>query len=225
MYYSTEQLESRGWTKSLIKKFLPKPDHIKNFRYGCAYFYGQIHVAEIEQSVEFRELQIKALKRRESAIRGLADRRKEYLDYLENRMPVRVKELAEGELIERAITSYNNRQMYKAWRKYERGYGDEFRIFEADQNSDPQFLERITVNFIRHRLTSYDNLLANTHGKLSKQTAIDIIQRRVFTAMVDVYPEYRNEIKRQCAERGIELPESVNYEFGEQMSLFSEMRL
>lgn len=220
MFYSTQQLEERGWTQSLIKKFLPKPDQVKNFRYGCAYFYGQIHVGEIEATEEFRVLQQKALKRRKTGIEAAEKRRREYLDYLENRMPVRVREVPEEELIKRACNSYNNIQRDRRWRAYERGYADDYEIFEASPSDDSRFLERITVNYIRHRLTQYDDLLENTHGKLAKQEAIKIIQRRVFVAIADTYPHYREECKRQCVARGIEFPESVNKEFSEQMNLF-----
>lgn len=221
MYYSTQQLEARGWTKSLIKKFLPKPDHVQNFRYGCAFFYGQLHVVEIESSDEFKQLQTSALKRREAGIKATEKRRREYLDYLENQMPVRVTVLEMDELIREACDSYNDHQRDKAWRAYERGYGDDHQTFEADQNSDQAFLERITVNYIRHNLTRYDNLLRSTHGKLAKEKAIEIIMRRVFVAIADNYPQYREECKRQSADRGIEFPESVNFELGEQILLFN----
>lgn len=221
MYFSTQQLEERGWTKSLIKKFLPQPDDVQYFRYGCAYFYGHVHVKNIEATEEFLQLQAKALKRRETGKTVTEKRKKEYLDYLENRMPVRVREVQEEELIKEACDSYNRHQRDRAWRRYERGFGDDdFTTFEADQNSDQHFLDRIIVNYIRHDLTSYDNLLSSTHGKLAKEEAIQIIRRRVFVAIAETYPNYCEEIKRQCTERNIPFPETVNYEIGEQMCLF-----
>jgi hypothetical protein len=48
---------------------LPKPDQNKEFRYECAYFYGQVPVGEIEVPDEFKKLHQKALKRQEAVIK------------------------------------------------------------------------------------------------------------------------------------------------------------
>jgi hypothetical protein len=200
MYFSTQELEARGWTKSLIKKFLPKPDSIKNFRYGCQYFYGHLHVGEIEALDEFKQLQQKALRRRESGIAAAEKRKLEYLDYLKNKMPVRVQPVELDKLLLDAIESYN---AHRARRWERRNWDEDFYSPPATKDSDESFLQRITVNYIRHNLTRYDALLSSQKGKMAKQDAIEIVQRRVFEAIIGTYPEYRDECERQMIDKGL----------------------
>lgn len=210
MYLSTQDLEARGWTKGLIKRFMPEPSDIEYFRNGCRYFYGINRVREIEATEEFIQLQQKALRRREAGIASAEKRKAEYLDYLKNRMPVRVKTIPLDEVIDDAICSYN---VHKAWKSQ---YVDDF-YQPASRRSGRGFLERITVNYIRHHLTSYDNLLAAQYGKLGKKEALEIIQIRVFQAIADAYPDLRNECDQQLVRRGLKtsLPPK-----GCQLSLF-----
>lgn len=196
MYFSTQELEARGWTKGLIKKFMPEPSDIKYFRYGCQHFYGIYRVQEIEASSEFKHLQAKALHRRDAGRASAEKRKADYLDYLKNRMPVRVRELPLDEVTDDAIRSYN---AYKGWKSQ---FVDDY-YQSASLNSGQGFLERITVNYIRHHLTRYDDLLESQYGKLGKQEALEIIQIRIFQAIADAYPTLRDECDRQLVRRGL----------------------
>lgn len=199
MYFSTQELEARGWTKSLIKKFLPEPHDIKYFKYGCQYFYDHLTVGKIEETEEFKTLQQIALRRRASGIAATEKRKQDYLDYLKNKMPVRVRRVEPDQLLIDAIDSYNSHRLAR-WER--RNFHEDYYSEPATKHSCEAFLERITVNYIRHNLTSYDALLSRQKGKLAKQEAIEIVQERVFRAIRDVYPEYREEIERQMIERG-----------------------
>lgn len=200
MYFSTQELEARGWTKSLIKKFLPEPHDIKYFRNGCQYFYWQITVGDIEASEEFKRLQEKALRRRAAGIAATEKRKLEYLDYLKNKMPIRVRVVPADQLLVEAIDSYNAHRLYR-WER--RQYDPEYYSVPASKNSGEEFLQRIQVNYIRHRLTSYENLLYEQRGKLGKAEALEIIQRRIFHAIIENYPELKLECERQMIHRGL----------------------
>ena len=204
MYLSTQDLEKRGWTKGLIKKLMPKPDDIEYFsRYGCQYFYGLLRVDKIEQTDEFKDLQEKALRRRASGKSSTERRKAEYLDYLKNQMPVRVRFISFDELLQNAINSYNVHRAYKS-----QFCDDDYQ--PAGTNSDPAFLERITVNYIRHNLTKYDDLLHSTHCKIGKEEALKIIQIRIFEAIADTYPDLRAECDKQLIRRGLFNEKSLN---------------
>lgn len=209
MYLSTQQLEQRGWTKTLIKKFLGEPDDVEHFKkYGCRYFYLISRVEAVERTDEFRNLLAAAAARRASGKLSAETRKRNYLRYLRYEMPVRVKAYLPEKVLLDAIDSYNRRRQDRAWRRYERGVDDEFDIETrpAGTDSDKAFLDRITVNYIRHHLTRYENMLASLHGKTAQEEAAKIIQTRIFEAVIEAYPAYRQECERQMIERGILAP-------------------
>lgn len=65
----------------------------------------------------------------------------------------------------------------------------------ADESScPPAFIDRLALNFIRHKLTDYDaHLKALTVGK----KAADILKRRVLGEIARVYPELADAVERQ----------------------------
>ena len=69
MYFSTQELEARGWTKGLIKRFFPEPHLVRrNPLFGVTHFYRINSVAISVDTEEFRLLQGKLLRRRKTAI-------------------------------------------------------------------------------------------------------------------------------------------------------------
>ncbi len=54
--YSTKDLMARGWSRTLIKKLLGKPDYVHDFGFGrCAYLYIPIRVSAAENKEEFQK--------------------------------------------------------------------------------------------------------------------------------------------------------------------------
>jgi hypothetical protein len=64
-----------------------------------------------------------------------------------------------------AIASYNSHNL-------DRGK-------HASKNPDPSFLDRITVNYIRHEMTHYDGNLYSIRGMTGKSLGHDILKERV----------------------------------------------
>ena len=68
LYLDIFDLQARGWTESLVKRFLGDPDtmlsvnHFSNYTGKRAYSIDRVH--EIESSVEFEEALQKSLRRR-----------------------------------------------------------------------------------------------------------------------------------------------------------------
>src|SRR5262249_36768559 len=98
------------------------------------------------------------------------------------------KQHPQEEVIERAIMSHNARCLGT----------DRHR---ANRNDSSEFLARITVNYIRHELTSYDGLLQNARGKVGVDLAQEEIADKVFDAIADAYPWLADECYRQLDER------------------------
>jgi hypothetical protein len=80
-------------------------------------------------------------------------------------------------------------------------YNDAHEWEWASANDDPAFLERITVNFIRHKLTRYDHELERLAGKVGVRRAVRVIRRRVYEAIAQAYPQYAAECRRQWRRR------------------------
>ena len=62
-------------------------------------------------------------------------------------------------------------------------------------------MQRITVNYIRHRLTRYDTHLDWVAGRIGVRQAERAIRRRIYAEIVAVYPEFEGACMAQLARR------------------------
>lgn len=93
-------------------------------------------------------------------------------------------------VIRDAIDSYNNFH-----EEILLGIGHEYTI--ATPSSDIKFINRITVNHIRHNLSYYDEQLEKLFGKVGKKEAYFILNKKIYTEIGEVYPNLYHECKRQ----------------------------
>jgi len=144
----TTQLRERGWTPGLISRFLGEPDKlVSNWRHRSGpkiRLWSLERVEKIEKLEAFRAQREKAARRSTAAAAAASSQRQQLLESIV-RMEIEVEVLEPSTLLERAIDRYNMRNWLRGRR--------------ADQGSDPAFLQRVQVDFIRHRLTSYDEEL------------------------------------------------------------------
>jgi hypothetical protein len=77
----------------------------------------------------------------------------------------------------RAIESYNAYQSERANREFARA------------DSAPEFLDRITVNFLRHCGTDYDELLTRMFGMVGTDEARVRLRCRIIEHIVAAHPE------------------------------------
>ena len=82
-----------------------------------------------------------------------------------------------------------------------RGYGIAWRPMTLA--SAQWRLDRAAVNYIRHQLTSYDDLLADLLQNGADRNEIMQLQRRTLTAIADLYPEVAIECGKQASLRGL----------------------
>ncbi len=139
------QLKERGWTLALVKKFLGVPDAIKpNPYYRSAapmQLYALARVEACEQEDGWKQAAAKAAARSLGGKTVAARKAAELVAQAET-LPITVRRLPLDTLLQRAIASYSAFHEELLW---ERGHDYE----RASGQSDPAFLERITVNFIR----------------------------------------------------------------------------
>lgn len=67
----------------------------------------------------------------------------------------------------------------------------------ASERSSPEFLERITVNYLRHELSSYENHLTRVAGQVGAEDAYWRIKEKVLDAIAGAYPHLAAECCRQ----------------------------
>lgn len=184
------QLTSRGWTDSLMRRLLGDPDQTKpnpHRRSGPPMrLFAEDRVAAAETLPEFQaRLKAKA-SRSEGARKAVQTRRNNDLAWCEavrftiRRLPI--------EKVRR-----------DAVRAYEHSGIERFGVRDAGDGQD--FLDRITVNYIRHHLTDYDVAIDGMRGRMSQADIYTAMKNRVLAAIADAYPSLAAECQRQscCA--------------------------
>jgi hypothetical protein len=178
-------LKKRGWTEALISSFLGAPDAVRaNPYYPSArpmrlYLVGRVQ--SIETSAAFQQAQAARKLSRQGAQRAVQTKKQQVADYLAG-VHIEVPCLAREELIRRACKNYNANTR-----------GDS----GASAQSDALFLERICVNYLRHRLTRYESCLDDVAGKVGAAGARCNIKNKVLQAIAERYEWLRVECARQ----------------------------
>ena len=188
---STPALRERGWTGSILNRFMPEPDKLKDnphYKSGPQMrLHLQSRAEKIETTSEFEAAKNKAESRSRIG-KEVAKKKKAELIVEVKDLPIRVKIVPN--LTTRAISHYNKRLE-----------SDNFDGDLATSTSDEKFLNRIQVNYIRHRLTRYDFALKGMAGRIGTAAACIIIREKVYDAIADAYPGLKEECLRQKMDR------------------------
>ena len=164
-------LSRDGWTRSLVDRFLGAPDAMKeNPHYKQAApmrLYGWLRVVEAERTPEFVAAVEVSTRRRISA-KSVAMKREAELLQKVRTMPIAVPDLPLDKMRRAAIESYNERALDMESDRW------------ADGSSDRTFLNRITVNYIRHERTEYDSTIAEElRPRPGVDEAVQILHDRI----------------------------------------------
>lgn len=189
-YYCKSDLTTyRGWTQSMIKKLLGKPDAEKtNPKYRCAapmQLYKASRVEKIERTDEFKSLQEKAMKRRATSRRVVNVKYDETINHVRN-VKIIIPEYSERELLNRACNHYNAYHWDKMMMCMYCGYDYDYQ--KATLDSNKTFLYRIATNYLRHQCTKYEDELDRLFGKIGKENAYHILKQRINDAIYKTYP-------------------------------------
>lgn len=195
-------LKERGWTEFSIKKFLGEPDMTKDnphYKRGppmCLYLLKR--VKRKERTKGFIEWKERSLKRRDGAKRAVLTKKEQLLNMV-NSWNIQIPSKSIDSIRKNAIHHYNDFQEYKFM--YYNNYDDHD---AASLDSEPDFLDRIVVNYIRHELSSYEDRLDDLFGRVGKGRAYNVLNRKIFKAIKKKYPSLGDECDRQ-----------MNYKFGD----------
>lgn len=193
-YITKAQVVARGWTESMVKKFLGEPDATKtNPMYKCAApmkLYDVKRVERIERSKSFREYMEAAAARKASARKAVTTKLEKALNYAKS-VEIEIPAMDYTEVVKRACRAYND------WRQYDRNGFLDIDFIPADpRHSDADFLRRITTNYLRHECSSYDEHLCELFGKTGVNEAHDILQRRINDEIKRTYPQLNPRLRR-----------------------------
>lgn len=202
-YFSKSKLKSRGWTEALIRKYLPTPDRtMKNPMFGnsCApiCLYEVSRVESIELSDDFKASLALAASRVKASVKATVTKEKNLLRWVQN-LVIDIPEMTRSDIINHAISHFNSRKKIQkehyddyCSRHYEEiheyGYDDEPDFSLASTNSEPSFLARISVNYLRHQCFKYEDLLHQMSGKTGTSQAHDLLKKRINEAIHKKYP-------------------------------------
>jgi len=181
----------RGWTKTGIKKFLGAPYRIEqchgdNSDY-VVYWYLMTSVVAAEATPEFRAFQAKRAARSEAARRGVGAKYRKTMDFVD-KLDVQVAQLVRETLVRRACDFYNARRSEPAPGPA-----------SASVDSDPAFLARIMVDYVRQNPTDYEAALHAQFGRVGVEDAVEAIEKKVYTAIAKAYPDLAEECRRMRA--------------------------
>jgi hypothetical protein len=180
-------MKDRGWTEGLIKQFLGPPDSTyTNPHYRSsppARLYLVVRVEQAEQVSAFLDAKGKAQVRRARG-QAIAARKVEAMQAWVAALQIMVPRFDAERLCQQACAHYTRRSFLRAT--------------PAD---DQAFLQRITVNYLRHEMTDYEALLEQTFGRVGADEAHLGVARRVFAAIAEAYPGLADECARQVQRR------------------------
>jgi len=186
------ELKKRGWTGAMIEEFLGSPDIlVRNpvVRSGapmCLYANSRIDAIESSESFAQRKI-IREL--RGKIQKKISEQKKGELLAWVNALDIQVRFYTKKSLLfEDAIRHYNNRSLDRENVLSHVGHWS---------SCDVEFLHRITVNFLRHQGTSYEEKLDEIFGKTGVNAAYIAIKKKVLEAIAKEYLFLAEECKRQ----------------------------
>lgn len=177
-YMTYSELEKK-WTATLISTHLGKPDKLApnpyNSKWASMRLYLVERVRQVEDTQEFREDAAKAQKRRLGSLRGVATKKARSAQQAGQELVVTgLDQITEAQLITQACAHYNSLWLMEI---------KEGAKAKATRASSRMFLARIIVNYVRHELSNYDDILDKLEGMTGKYEAQAIMRELVLSRL------------------------------------------
>lgn len=187
-YISKTGLKQRGWTDRAIDIYLSQCDkESRNPHYKKAppmKLYLLERVTAVEHSTEYQRF----LKKNTGRITGA----QKAVDTKKDRL---IKEVMTWDIQLKPERSHTITQ--SAIQAYNKFHQDE----QVSHNNNISFLNRITVNYLRHKLTNYDEKLNVLFGKVGKDEAYVLLNKKIYKKISDQYPDLSSECHRQLMQK------------------------
>lgn len=180
-YYTKTDLKRFGFSETLINKIFPNPITKANPFYRCANpmkLYDSKLVDEYMKTDDFQiHLQKRNIKAEKSKIIAI-NRKESLIEEINKKIKeIKVERIDIKDLEKRTLISKYN------WLAYCKN--NDFDFLDPKEET----LKRWMINYIRHELTSYDEVLYNIKGKIGKQDAYQLYRTAVMDKIKEIYPE------------------------------------
>jgi hypothetical protein len=197
MLITTELKKTRGWTDTHIQTFLPEPDETRknprNRKGAPMRLYSLARVEAIEATQEFQAAR-EASRTRQLAARSRSLEKKQEAVAVAKAIELRLVADPYGVMREKSVAHFNGRL---------RRNQTPMKIA-----SQSKAMDRACVNYLRHRMSSYEAELKQFKGVVGVGEAYLIIRNRVLDLIAAEYPALAAEAERQKFEAP-ELPDDV----------------
>ena len=220
-YIMKQDLVEKGWTKTLIAKFAGNPDKFKRHSgyKNLLCLYDSDRISSIESTNEFREaLEFSVLRRKQVQETKKTNKEKAWSErklFLESKIKTIIEDysnididvyLVPVEGVEvAALQDWNDRVNEKIdyfLRKHDSRWEDFF--------EETVCTSRMAVNFIRHRLTNYEDeidalrRLSNSFDDFAipfpeHRQCYKLLKTATIRAIAEKYPKFSTECCRQIA--------------------------
>ena len=193
--------KQRGWTDKMIKQFLPaEPDHEAqnpHYRHGIPMrLYLRSRILGIERRKAFKAFVAQNQGRVAGARKAVETKEERTLATVRG-WTISLKVMLPDELSKRALQSYNSHQQDRAMRRQDQGRDYDEPNEAKLEGCEPAFLQRITVNFLRHNLTSYEEKLERLYGKIGTKKAYIALNKKIYDKIAEIYPHLADECRQQ----------------------------
>jgi len=203
-HLSAAGLRAREWTAGMVRQLLGEPDvfragpHFRSSPPTRLYCVERVEAAE--RSDTFRAVAAAAA-RRSAEDRGAARRRRREVLARITAEPIHAPRLTPQRLAALAVEYRNRGDEGRPYERWEPRPQPQPPASAAVGSADPSALDRWKVDYLRHRLTRYDELLNGLRASIGRATAEELLRRRLYAAITEAYPLLARECQRQLSER------------------------
>ena len=180
--YLTKTELAKRWSQNLIDFYFPEPTlekpNPRHKRGAPMQLYDINMVKRIEATNTFKNDFKDVAKHKIAGLERAKKKREELMMYA-NGVRINIPNDKKDKLIQKACDHYNCRNSWKEW--------ENFNYTKASPSSDESFLKRITINYLRHQCTTYDEELRKFFKKVGGSKAHDILQKRINEAIKQKY--------------------------------------
>ena len=202
--FTVAELKSRGWTDSLISDMLVYPDVERRNPYGHSLGTAGTHMYLVDRVI-ITESSSEWLAHYETcpsptppAKNTVSTKQSKFLAFVDA-LDIQIPCVPLSRVTDMACRVYNQRISVSTQPR------DYYRR-QATEESHPAFLERITVNYLRHEMTCYDSQLERMFSKGDLHEAYPVLRRKILTKIAETYPELAHECRRQTERTEIGIP-------------------
>ncbi|WP_236584120.1 hypothetical protein [Streptomyces sp. MBT53] len=201
-HLSAAGLRARGWTAGMVRQLLGEPDLLRVNPYAGSSspptrLYCVERVEATERSDAFRAVAAAAARRSAAARAAARRRRREVLARI-TAEPIDVPRLPPQQLAALAVEHRNRRDKERTHERRDPKPQPPSPPATVE-SADPLALDRWKVDYLRHRLTRYDELLNGLYGSTGRAAAEELLRRRLYAAIGEAYPLLAEECERRLA--------------------------